>query len=146
MRPTTWLAIGWTLLIVVLCWTPREHLPASEDAPSLFKLAQMDKVLHAALFAGFAFLWRRATSPRSVVVIAVSGIALAVITELGQATALVGRDADLMDGVADTAGTALGLLAAALWESRRVRHADHPGAMASTEDGPHGGPYETPSG
>ena len=25
---------------------------------------------------------------------------------------------------------------------RRVRHADHPGATASAEDGPHGGPYE----
>src|SRR5438309_9242521 len=100
MRMTTWLAIGWTLMILVLCWTPRQHLPASEIAPSFFKAAHLDKILHAVIFAGFSYLWRRATSARSVAVIAVSGLALAIITELGQATAIVGRDASLGDGLA----------------------------------------------
>ena len=118
MRTSTWLAIGWTLLILVLCWTPPRHLPASETAPSFFKFAHADKVIHAAIFAGFAILWRRATSPSSAVVIAVSGVALAVITELGQATPIVGRDADLWDAVADGTGVAVGLTAAA-WLFRR---------------------------
>lgn len=118
MRTTTWLAIGWTLLILVLCWTPPRHLPASETAPSLFKFAHADKVIHAAIFAGFALLWRRATAPSSALVIAVSGFALAIITELGQATPIVGRDADLWDGLADGVGVAIGLAAAA-WLFRR---------------------------
>ena len=138
-RRMTWLAIGWTLLILVLCWTPRRNLPASEGAPSFFKVAHLDKFIHAGVFAGFAFLWRRATSPGSAVVIAVSGVALAIITELGQATEIVGRDADLWDGAADSVGVALGLFAGSL---RRVRGAADPGAGASTEDGPHSGPYE----
>jgi VanZ family protein len=121
MKLSTWLAIGWTVLIFVLCWTPPRHLPVSESAPSLFKLAHIDKVLHAALFAGFAFLWRRATGPGSAPVIAVSGMALAVITELGQATELVGRDGDVADGMADVAGVLIGLVAAGML--RRARPA-----------------------
>jgi hypothetical protein len=119
MRWTTWLAIGWTVLILVLCWMPRVQLPISEEGPSLFHLYGGDKIIHGGVFAVFAVLWRRATSPRSVPVIAVSGLALAVITELGQATPLVGRDADLWDGLADTAGVAIGLVLAA-WLARRT--------------------------
>ena len=60
---------------------------------------------------------RRATSPASVLVIVISGIALAVITELGQATEVGGRDADIWDGMADSAGVVLGLVVAA-WLAR----------------------------
>jgi VanZ family protein len=56
--------------------------------------------------------------PASAPIIAVSGLALAVITELGQATSLVGRDASLGDGIADVAGVAIGLIVAAWFAGR----------------------------
>ncbi len=118
MRWKTWLAVGWTALILILCWTPPQRLPMSEGGTSFFHLAGGDKIIHGGVFAVFALLWRRATSPGSAPIIAVSGLALAVITELGQATPFVGRDADLWDGIADTAGVLVGLVAAA-WFSRR---------------------------
>jgi VanZ family protein len=114
----TWLAIAWTVLILVLCWTPPTRLPMSEHAPSFFRLAGLDKIIHGGIFAVFALLWRRATSPASAPIIAVSGLALAVITELGQATSLVGRDASLGDGIADVAGVAIGLIVAAWFAGR----------------------------
>jgi hypothetical protein len=118
MRWMTWLAIAWTVLILVLCWTPPRHLPMSEGGPSLFHLMGLDKIIHGGIFAVFALLWRKATCPASTPIIALSGLALAVITELGQATSLVGRDADLWDGIADTAGVGVGLVVAS-WAARR---------------------------
>lgn len=116
MRWMTWLAIAWTALILILCWTPPSRLPMSEEGPSFFHLAGLDKIIHGAIFAVFALLWRRATSPGSAPIVAVSGLALAVITEIGQATPMVGRDGDLWDAIADLAGVAAGLaLAAWLW-------------------------------
>ncbi len=119
MRWMTWLAIAWTVLILVLCWTPPRHLPMSESGPSLFHLIGLDKIIHGGIFAVFAVLWGKATSPASAPIIAVSGLALAVISEMGQATQLVGRDASLWDGIADTAGVGLGLVIAA-WLARRT--------------------------
>ncbi len=123
MRMMTCLAIGWTLLILVLCWTPPRHLPMREGGPSFFHMVGGDKLVHAGMFAVFAVLWRRATSPSSAPIIAVSGLALAVITELGQATAIVGRDADFWDGIADVAGVGLGLVVAAWIGGRRQANA-----------------------
>jgi hypothetical protein len=115
MKLWTWLAIGWTLLILVLCWTPPRRLPMAETGMSFFHVVGGDKIIHAGIFAVFSVLWRRATSPRSVPIIFVSGLALAIITELGQATSLVGRDGDLWDGLADTVGMAIGLVVASFW-------------------------------
>jgi VanZ family protein len=112
------LAVGWTLLIFVLCWMPKSSMPLDEDGPSGFYIPHLDKIVHFAIFAGFAFLWRRASGRGSALAIAVSGLALAVITELGQGTAIVGRDAEFLDGLADFAGVVLGL-AVAIWLERK---------------------------
>jgi hypothetical protein len=112
------LAIGWTLLILVLCWMPKSQMPLSETGPSLLPKIHADKIIHGAIFACFAILWRRASGRGSALVIVVSGVALAVITELGQGTAIVGRDADVWDGLADVAGMSLGL-AIAIWLERK---------------------------
>jgi VanZ family protein len=120
MSPRSRIAIAWTLLILVLCWTPRAHLPIRETGPSLFSKKHLDKVVHAGIFGLFALLWRRASGPGSLAVIAVSGVALAVITELVQETAFVGRDADIWDGLADTLGVGLGLLLALGLERKRA--------------------------
>jgi VanZ family protein len=114
------LALVWTLLILALCWTPRAHLPLRETGPSLLSRTHADKVVHAGIFGLFALLWRRASGPGSLAVIAISGVALAVITELGQETAFVGRDADIWDGLADTLGVGLGLLLAVRLERKRA--------------------------
>jgi VanZ family protein len=123
----TWLATGWTLLIFVLCWMPKSSMPTDEDGPSSFYIPHFDKIVHFAIFAGFAVLWRRASGRGSALAIAVSGLALAVITELGQGTVIVGRDAEFLDGLADFAGVVLGL-AVAFWIERRgaVREAVRP--------------------
>jgi hypothetical protein len=114
------LAIGWTLLILVLCWMPKSQMPLNEAGPSLLPKIHADKIIHGAIFACFAILWRRASGRGSALVIAVSGVALAVITELGQGTAIVGRDADVWDGLADVAGVFLGLALASRLERKRT--------------------------
>ena len=108
---TTWAAIIWTVLIFVICWTPSRNLPISEHAPSFLKLIHADKIVHATIFAVFGFLWRRGTTAPSSIILA-AGVALAVITELGQGTPFVGRDADVWDGLADILGLILGILSA----------------------------------
>lgn len=117
-RRSTFLATLWTALLLVACWLPRRAMSVVEGSPSFLQAIHADKLVHAGLFFGFSSLWSLAYSGRSVAAIAVSGIALAVITELGQATTLVGRDADLWDGLADAVGVALGLLFVRVWLAR----------------------------
>lgn len=120
MSPRTRLAIAWTLLILVLCWIPRTKMPLRESGPSFLPRIHADKIVHCGIFAVFALLWRRASGPGSIAVIGVSGLALAVITELGQSTSFVGRDADIWDGLADVTGVCLGLIVALRLERRRA--------------------------
>ncbi len=120
MSRAKWLAILWTLLILVVCWAPRQTLPINERAPSILQQIHLDKIVHAVIFAGYSYFWRRATSPRAIGLIAITGVMLAVLTELGQATSLVGRDADLWDGIADSLGVAIGLIFATTAITRSV--------------------------
>jgi hypothetical protein len=101
-----WLAIGWTVLLLVACWLPADWMPVREPGGSPRRLPNADKLVHAALFGGFALLWRRAGWPAGRVVVV--GLALAVATEAGQALPMIRRDADALDAAAD----ALGVLAA----------------------------------
>jgi VanZ family protein len=107
---------------------PKSSIPLSEDGPSLLPKLHADKIIHATMFACFAILWRRASGRGSALVIAVSGVALAVITELGQSTTIVGRDGDVWDGLADTAGVLLGL-AIATWFERKRAMPELPGTL-----------------
>jgi hypothetical protein len=104
----------WTSLLLAACWIPGYWLHANESRRHL-GMSNLDKVVHAALFAGFGFFWLRAPGwPwRTARVVAV-GLALAVLTELGQATAIVARDADPLDALADAAGLLAGIGAARL--------------------------------
>ncbi len=90
------------------------HVPLP---PRELPATQLDKLVHAVMYAGFAFLiawngsargWRR--GPTALVVLA--GTALyGVLDELSQIP--VGRSAELADWLADLAGGVLGL--AAFW-------------------------------
>ena len=120
MDRSRWLAVAWTLLILVLCWTPRGSLPISEHAPSLLHQLHVDKFVHFGIFAVFAALWRRNGGRRATPLIAIAGIALAIRTELGQETTIVNRDGDFWDGLADSAGVFVGLVFAGYLARRKA--------------------------
>ena len=84
------------------------------------QIPYVDKVVHFLLFAGFVFLWWQAWEerPARLARIVGAGIALAVLTELGQAIPILGRDAGLDDLVADLAGCGLAVVGI-LWAERR---------------------------
>ena len=108
MRPkTTWLAVAWTLIVFGICWTPRTMMPVAEDLPKPFLLQHLDKVVHFGAFAVFGLAWIAAAPGRAGRVTA-AGVAAAVLSELGQATPLVNRDAEWGDGLADVLGVFAG--------------------------------------
>ncbi|WP_435007527.1 VanZ family protein [Tundrisphaera lichenicola] len=108
----SFLAGSWTLVILGLCWFPRSLMPVEESTNRSFVIPHFDKLVHLGIFAVFAFLWMTAArSPRRVVWVLAAGVAMAIISEMGQELPIVDRDANLMDGVADTLGVGLGVLA-----------------------------------
>ncbi len=112
MPPRARLAWFWTLVILVLCWIPRLILGATETVPKPFLVPNFDKLIHMGLFAVFAVLWMRVgSSGRRAWWILAAGVALAVVTELGQMVPIVNRDCSIGDGVADSLGVIAGLVA-----------------------------------
>lgn len=112
--PRTWLAIAWACLILVACWLPPAALP-QESGTTAGKL-QVDKLIHFALFAVFAWLGMGAEIARGRAgrVFGV-GVLLAVVSELGQAVPIVGREPGLPDLLADALGAFAGVVVAPLW-------------------------------
>ena len=109
---STTAAVIWTLAIFLGTWLPRQHIPHPElEGASFFRFLPLDKIVHTVLFAGFAFLWLLAgrTSPGLLKRVLFFGLLLAILTELGQATPWVGRDAELNDVFADSLGLLLGV-------------------------------------
>ncbi len=102
------LAWSWTALILGLCWFPRSMMRGAETGPKPYFIPHLDKLVHFGLFFGFAWLWARAR-PGRVRAVLLAGIALAVLTELGQMAPIVNRDAGFDDGLADVAGVLAGL-------------------------------------
>ena len=105
-RTVRWLALLWSLGIVVALWWPRPRLPA----PSGF--LPIDKLVHAGLFAGFALLWMyaaRGPLRRRAAWVAGLGLLFALATEAGQGLLPFGRTPSLLDGLADAAGLGLGV-------------------------------------
>src|ERR1700716_2726133 len=95
-------AWSWTMVILVLCWLPWFLMPADETGPRPFFVPNFDKLVHLGIFAVFALLWMRVGPPIGKAGrVFLAGLALAIISELGQELPIVGRDATVMDGVAD---------------------------------------------
>ena len=84
----------------------------SSDVPSA--APGVDKVVHLSLFLALALSARWAGVGRQVA--AVSLLAYAAVSEVLQGTDLIGRDAEVLDWVADAVGVLLGLL---LWQVSR---------------------------
>ncbi len=95
-------AIGWTLLILALCTVPGVDIP--------FEGPSFDKVGHVLIFAGFGYLWLRATShPHKYLWVLLGGIAYAIGTELYQGLLPWERTPDVYDALADILGTLVGM-------------------------------------
>src|SRR4051794_38574440 len=79
------LAWSWTCVVLFLCWLPRSFLSIKEHGPKPWYLQELDKVVHFGMFAVWGFLWARSMrANRWPLRIFFWGVALAVITELGQ--------------------------------------------------------------
>lgn len=120
------IAAAWTALILLGCWLPRNRLRSIEGPEGLFRVPQLDKFAHAAMFLGFALFWRAAASARAWPKIVLAGIALIALTETGQRLPFIQRDADLGDALADALGLSLGLILMMLARAPRAdltRHA-----------------------
>ena len=99
----------WSLVILALCWLPARNLPTPESGTGL-KIPHLDKVVHFGLFAVLAALCG-GPSFRKIPIgaIALYGVALAILSEVGQAMPFVRRDPGVADASADILGFLAGL-------------------------------------
>lgn len=100
------LAVLWTLLIFIGCFTPGKDIP-KVDVPLI------DKWVHLVLFGGFTFLWlcsRPIRTTKALVSMFLIAVALGGFIEVMQGLlTFLGRSMELMDAVADSIGGALGI-------------------------------------
>jgi hypothetical protein len=105
------LAWATTAVILALCLTPSDWIPAGPPSPG--RISHADKLVHFSMFAAFGYCWAAATSGRLTVRRAASvfgaAVALAVGTELAQGLEVLHRDADPLDALADVVGAAFGI-------------------------------------
>jgi VanZ family protein len=105
-KQARFLAILWTLLIFIGCFTPGKDLPDVE-------VPFIDKWTHLVLFGGFTFLWLCARPLRTsswLVTMFFISLGLGVFIELMQGLlTFLGRSMELMDAVADGIGGLLGI-------------------------------------
>jgi len=110
MRLRVVVAVLWTIVILVLCWTPRTLLPVNERRESLTQKLHLDKFVHAGIFTVFTVLWLR-TRPAGktrYLWILLAGTALAAITEVMQNLPIINREGEFEDAMADFAGVLFG--------------------------------------
>lgn len=101
-----WLAIGWTLLIFVLCFLPGHELP-KVNVPFI------DKWAHVILFAIFSFLWLCAivtVNTYYLVIVFCITVFVGWLVEFIQGHYVSGRYQDNMDTFADSVGGLLGIV------------------------------------
>jgi uncharacterized membrane protein YccC len=101
-----------------LCWlSPRWVHELEKKTPSWFEFPDLDKVVHWGLFCVFTLLWLRTSKSRHRYwAVALGGLALAVITEVGQNLPFIHRDGNVPDAIADFIGVLIGLAVASLVE------------------------------
>jgi len=111
------IAVVWTLVIMLLCWLPRDLVQEVEDQSSWFELPHLDKIVHCGIFVVFSILWLRVRSNRRPVgPVVLSGFALAALTEIVQDLPLIGRDSSIADTLTDVIGVLIGVAVAPLIE------------------------------
>ncbi|WP_461090187.1 VanZ family protein [Spirosoma gilvum] len=95
-----WLAVIWTIIMLVGCLTPHKDIPTG-------LIAWNDKLLHVLIFAPFTLLWLLAGFPAGRVLIA--GILFGALIEALQYSLPINRSADWIDLLADSIGAAVGI-------------------------------------
>lgn len=109
-------AIGWTLLIFILCFLPGNELPN-------LKIPFIDKWAHIILFAVFAFLWMCAypsSSFTQLVLVVIVTVFDGWLVEYIQGHYVSGRFQDDMDTLADAVGGVVGAII--FYMANRVAH------------------------
>jgi VanZ family protein len=105
-KQARFLAILWTLLILIACFTPAKEIPK-------VNIPLIDKWTHLVLFGVFAFLWlcaRPERSARWLISLFLISVAFGACIELLQGLlTFLGRSMEFMDAVADAIGGALGI-------------------------------------
>ncbi|PQJ11668.1 hypothetical protein CJD36_007690 [Flavipsychrobacter stenotrophus] len=106
-RQARFIAILWTLLILLGCFMPSRSVP-KVDVPLI------DKWVHFAFFGGFSFFWL-CTNPSvktaRLVTISIIAIAFGSLIEILQgAFPSLGRASEFMDAVADSIGALIGIV------------------------------------
>ena len=100
------IAIIWTLLIFIGCFTPGKDIPKVE-------VPLIDKWVHLVLFGGFTFLWlcaRPVTTTSWLATLFLIAVGLGAFIELMQGLlTFLGRSMELMDAVADSIGGLAGI-------------------------------------
>lgn len=100
------LAVGWTLLIFILCFLPGDEIP-DVDIPFI------DKWAHVVLFAVFSFLWLCAWPTRKIgnlLFWLVVSVFVGWLVEYIQGHYVPGRYQDNMDTLADAVGGLAGII------------------------------------
>ncbi|MEJ7638396.1 MAG: VanZ family protein [Singulisphaera sp.] len=120
------LASAWTVVILAIFLVPSDWLPVAEARlSSSHFLLPRDKLVHSGMFAILSVLWMRVMPTRGwTVLVSVGGLALAILTELGQGLPMIGRDPDRLDALADAVGTFVGV--GVFWALRGLAVASPP--------------------
>ncbi|GAB3776177.1 hypothetical protein GCM10028818_21370 [Spirosoma horti] len=96
-----WLAIVWTVIMLIGCLTPHSELPDE-------LVNWNDKAQHIAIFALFTLLWRLAGL--KLLTAALAGFVFGALIEVLQYVLPINRSADWADLFADSIGVVAGLL------------------------------------
>lgn len=96
-----WLAIVWTVIMLIGCLTPHSELPDE-------LVNWNDKAQHIAIFALFTLLWRLAGL--KFITAALVGFLFGALIEVLQYVLPINRSADWADLFADSIGVIVGML------------------------------------
>ena len=108
-----WLAIAWTITMLIGCLTPHDQVPDE-------LMTWNDKFLHIAIFFLFAVLWLLAGFRVFSVILA--GLFVGALIEVLQYILPINRSADWFDLVADMVGTVIGVGVVLVWHRLFPNH------------------------
>lgn len=111
-----WAAVVWTIFITYFCLTSPSQIPNA----SWLHVPHKDKVVHFIFYFVFTLLWSLYlwsgnifSSKKAIVITFLIAVIFGIFIEICQGLFTTNRSADVMDALANTAGSATAVLA--LW-------------------------------